>query len=101
MARIERGSPVPFYRQLADILRRDITSGRLGRPRRLATEFELMDVYEVSRTTVRQTIALLQKEGRVTPLIAPSVDYGVTDYARGIAGVVAGSPRVRARARDR
>jgi len=65
MAHIERGSPVPFYQQLAAILRRDITSGRLGREQRLATEFELMDAYRVSRTTVRQTIALLQKEGLI------------------------------------
>jgi GntR family transcriptional regulator len=65
MAHIERGSPVPFYQQLAGILRRDITSGRLGREQRLATEFELMDAYKVSRTTVRQTIALLQKEGLI------------------------------------
>jgi GntR family transcriptional regulator len=66
MARIERGSPVPFYQQLAGILREDIISGRLTREQRLATEFELMDTYAVSRTTVRQTIALLQKEGLIS-----------------------------------
>jgi len=66
MDQIERSSPVPFYHQLADILRRDIGSGRLARGHRLATEFELMDTYGVSRTTVRQTIALLQKEGLIS-----------------------------------
>jgi GntR family transcriptional regulator len=66
MAQIQRGSPVPFYHQLADILRQDIASGRLARDQRLATEFELMDTYNVSRTTVRQTIALLQKEGLIS-----------------------------------
>src|SRR5206468_10257924 len=43
-----------------------IGSGRLARAHRLATEFELMDTYRVSRTTVRQTIALLQKEGLIS-----------------------------------
>jgi GntR family transcriptional regulator len=66
MAQIQRGSPVPFYQQLAEILRSEIASGRLARDRRLATEFELMDAYDVSRTTVRQTIALLQKEGLIS-----------------------------------
>jgi GntR family transcriptional regulator len=64
-ARIERGSPVPFYQQLADILREEIASGRLGPEHRLATEFELMERFGVSRTTVRQTIAVLQKEGLI------------------------------------
>lgn len=66
MAHIERSSPVPFYQQLADILRDDITSGRLAGEPRLATEFELMEKFAVSRTTVRQTIALLQKEGLIS-----------------------------------
>jgi GntR family transcriptional regulator len=65
-ARIERGSPVPFYRQLAEILREDIAAGRLKAGQRLATEFELMDRFGVSRTTVRQTIARLQREGLIS-----------------------------------
>lgn len=66
MDRIERGSPVPFYQQLADILREEIASGLLKGEHRLATEFELMERFSVSRTTVRQTIALLQKEGLIS-----------------------------------
>ncbi len=66
MADIHRGSPMPFYQQLAEILREDIAAGRLSPGERLATEFELMDRYKVSRTTVRQTIARLQKEGLIS-----------------------------------
>lgn len=66
MAEIERSSPVPFYRQLADILREQIVSGRLKAGHRLATEFELMERFRVSRTTVRQTIARLQREGLIS-----------------------------------
>ncbi|MGH7279805.1 MAG: GntR family transcriptional regulator [Candidatus Rokuibacteriota bacterium] len=66
MTEIQRGSPVPFYRQLAAILRDDIASGRLKPGQRLATEFELMDRFAVSRTTVRQTIAQLQRQGCIS-----------------------------------
>ena len=66
MTRIQRGSSVPFYRQLADILREDIRSGRLRVGQRLATEFELMERFGVSRTTVRQTIGRLRKDGLVS-----------------------------------
>jgi GntR family transcriptional regulator len=66
MADIERGSPVPLYQQLADILRLDIQGGRLQGGQRLSTEFELMARFNVSRTTVRQTIARLQKEGLIS-----------------------------------
>src|SRR5713226_3200090 len=57
------GSVITCHQQLADILREEIASGRLKGKHRLATEFELMERFSVSRTTVRQTIALLQKEG--------------------------------------
>ena len=66
MATIQRGSSVPFYRQLADILREDIRSGRIRAGQRLATEFELMERFSVSRTTVRQTIDRLRKDGLVS-----------------------------------
>ena len=63
---IERSSPVPLYHQLRDLLREEILSGRLKAGERLSTEFELMRRFAVSRTTVRQTIARLQKEGLVS-----------------------------------
>lgn len=66
MIEIDRGSPVPLYQQLAEIIREDIGAGRLPSGQRLATEFELMDRFKVSRTTVRQTIARLQKEGLIS-----------------------------------
>ncbi len=62
---IERSSAVPLYQQLFEILRQDIASGRLKADQRVATEFELMKRFGVSRTTVRQTIARLCKEGLI------------------------------------
>jgi formiminotetrahydrofolate cyclodeaminase len=54
---------VPLYQQLREILREEIGSGRLKADDRVATELELMKRFGVSRTTVRQTIASLRKEG--------------------------------------
>jgi glutamate formiminotransferase/formiminotetrahydrofolate cyclodeaminase len=54
---------VPLYQQLREILREEIVSGRLKADERVATELELMRRFGVSRTTVRQTIAALRKEG--------------------------------------
>ena len=66
MADIERISAVPLYHQLFEILREEIVSGRLRAGHRVATEFELMKRFGVSRTTVRQTIARLRKDGLVS-----------------------------------
>jgi formiminotetrahydrofolate cyclodeaminase len=63
---LERQSAVPLYRQVLDILRDDIVSGRLASGGRLATEAAMMARFGVSRTTVRQTIAALRKEGLVS-----------------------------------
>ena len=54
---------MPLYQQLREILREEIVSGRLKADERVATELELMRRFGVSRTTVRQTIASLRKEG--------------------------------------
>jgi creatinine amidohydrolase len=48
----------------------------------------------ISRAVALRAVPLLQAAGRVTPLIAPSVDYGVTEYARGFAGAVSIGPPV-------
>jgi len=63
---IERWSAVPLYQQLFEILREEIVSGRLKADQRVATEFELMRRFGVSRTTVRQTIARLRQEGLIS-----------------------------------
>ena len=66
MRPIERISAIPLYRQLFEILREEIVSGRLEPDQRLATEFELMRRFGVSRTTVRQTISRLRTEGLIS-----------------------------------
>src|SRR4051794_16288878 len=62
---IDRSSPVPFYFQLAEVLEGAIRSGRWQPGARLASEPELSEHYRLSRTTVRQALARLERRGLI------------------------------------
>ncbi len=62
-AGIDRNSPLPMYYQLKGLLLRQIRDKALAPGDALPSEMELIDAYEVSRTTVRQAIAELVKDG--------------------------------------
>lgn len=59
---IDRSSPVPFYHQLKDILREQVTSGVLQPGDQLDGEHVLGRRYGVSRPVVRQALAGLHRE---------------------------------------
>jgi GntR family transcriptional regulator len=63
---INPNSTIPLYRQLSDLLRIQIDSGELGDGERLPSEAQFGDTFHVSRITVRQALAELEREGRVT-----------------------------------
>jgi DNA-binding GntR family transcriptional regulator len=63
--RIDPIAPLPPYRQIADILRRRIESGQYQPDTRIPTESELIEAFEVARTTARRAIALLRDEGLI------------------------------------
>jgi DNA-binding GntR family transcriptional regulator len=63
--RIDPIAPVPPYRQVADILRRRITSGKYKADTRIPTESELVDEFEVARSTARRAVGVLREEGLV------------------------------------
>lgn len=60
---IERDSPVPYYEQLFDILRSQISDGSIAEDERLPSELELCREYGLSRATVRQTFSKLEAAG--------------------------------------
>ncbi|MBU5214198.1 GntR family transcriptional regulator [Heyndrickxia oleronia] len=62
---IEKDNRVPLYYQLMDILMGKIEQGELKEHDRLPSERELCEQYNVSRTTVRQTMQELEKEGLI------------------------------------
>jgi GntR family transcriptional regulator len=60
---IDRTSPVPYYFQLACVLREEIVSRRWQAQQRLASEAEIGEHFGVARSVVRQALARLEDEG--------------------------------------
>jgi GntR family transcriptional regulator len=55
----------PRYFQLANILRERISSGELLPHQPIPSERQMEDIYSVSRTTIRQALDLLERQGYV------------------------------------
>jgi GntR family transcriptional regulator len=64
---IDRSSPLPFYHQLKELLRQEITTGRWLPGARIPSESELCSLFEVSRTVVRQAPAASSTPGGSAP----------------------------------
>ena len=62
---IDKNSPLPLYFQLQNKLLEKIKDGTYPQNKALPTEHELIQSYGVSRTTVRQAIDNLVKEGYI------------------------------------
>jgi GntR family transcriptional regulator len=62
---IRKSSPVPYYAQLAELLREAITTGLLPPGAALPSEAELGTAYGLSRTAVRQALGDLATEGLI------------------------------------
>jgi DNA-binding GntR family transcriptional regulator len=56
---------VPPCRQIAAIIKRGILSGQYPADTRIPTESELVETYEVARSTARRAVAALREEGLV------------------------------------
>lgn len=66
MAKIDYIDPydlVPKYGQLANIIRQKIEDGEWGGEKPIPSERELEEIYNVSRTTVRQALGMLANRG--------------------------------------
>lgn len=63
--RIDPLAPVHPYRQIAAIIRRRILSGQYLPNTRIPTESELVETYEIARTTARRAVQALRDEGLV------------------------------------
>ena len=66
MTTIDPTGPVPPYKQIAAIIRARVESGEYATGTRIPTESEMVETWEVARTTARRAIALLREEGLVT-----------------------------------
>ena len=63
--RLDEDSPIPLYEQLASLLRDRIRAGELEPGEPIPTEAELSAKYDVSRTTARQAVLALTRDGLV------------------------------------
>ena len=63
--RIDPIAPVPPYRQIAEIIRRRIGAGEYQPDTRIPTESEIVEEFEVARTTARRAVQVLREDGLV------------------------------------
>ena len=82
---LDRNSHVPAYHQIADWLRDRVQSEALLPLARLPSEFELVRLFETSRTTARKALDLLAREGilfrragKGTFVSASRIQYGAS-----------------------
>jgi GntR family transcriptional regulator len=85
---IDPTSDRPVFRQIADWLRSEISSGRLAPGAQLPSESELVGMFGTTRTTARQALGVLKSEGLI-----------VSEHGRG--AFVRRPPTVRRLAHDR
>ena len=84
MDRVNRHSKMPLYHQLYEILRGSILGGQWQPGDMLPPESELIEQYEVSRTTVRQVLDMLvndeliyRQRGRGTFVAHPTIEQNL------------------------
>jgi DNA-binding GntR family transcriptional regulator len=65
VTKIDPTGPVPPYKQIAEIIRQRIACGEYPKGTRIPTESEMVETWEVARTTARRAISLLREEGLV------------------------------------
>lgn len=63
--KINRDTPIPLYFQLKEIILKEIQEGTLQPDDLIPTEAEFCEMYDISRTTVRQAITELVNEGKL------------------------------------
>ena len=66
MTGIDRDSPIPIYHQLKSLILEQVESGLWRSGDRIPTEQELCQLYDISRSPVRQALNQLAREGVLT-----------------------------------
>ena len=63
---VDKTSPVPVYHQISDDLISRIIAGEWLPGDRLPSELEFTEAYQVSRVTLRQALAELERQGIIS-----------------------------------
>lgn len=61
--KLNKTTPIPLYYQLKELILTEIKSGAYKYESMIPTEIELSEIFQISRTTVRQAILELVREG--------------------------------------
>lgn len=98
---IDRGSPIPFYYQLQELLKQEIESGRWLPGELLPSEDEMGRALRVSRPVIRQALDILEGDGQVirvrgkgTLVAQPKLRYEAVTAVAAWAGGVYVTPRL-------
>ncbi|HCX50780.1 MAG TPA: GntR family transcriptional regulator [Bacillus sp. (in: Bacteria)] len=78
---------LPLYKQLTDILRKDIEDGKFKKGEKIPTEIELSRLYGVSRITVRTALEELAKENLLIRKQGKGTFVNTDKFSRGINGL--------------
>lgn len=62
---LDKSIPVPLYYQLRNLIAKELEEGKYAEDSLIPTELELSNMYNISRTTVRQAILELVQEGKL------------------------------------
>ena len=81
--RIDPLGPVTPYLQIAAIIKRGILSAQYPPDARIPTESELVETYEVARSTARRAVAALREDGLVYTVPARGTDVAKLDGKTG------------------
>ena len=63
VTKLKKDVPIPLYFQLKELLLAEITKGTYQTGEAIPTEKELSEMFQISRTTVRQAISELEHKG--------------------------------------
>jgi GntR family transcriptional regulator len=99
--RLDRGSFVPLYFQLQELLKEKIELAAWQPGESMPSEAELCAAYDVSRTVVRQALAVLEQDGQIerirgrgTFVAAPKIEQRVGGVSRLLLALGAGGPQL-------
>jgi len=97
MDHLDRRSSIPLYHQLKEILIARIENGDLKIGSLLPTEMDLVGMYSVSRTTVRQAMQALEYDGYISRTAGKGTFVIRTKLSRGMTRLTSFSEDMRAR----
>ena len=83
---IDKNSLVPIYEQVMDYIKKKIEKGEWKKEDKISTEKDLMELFDVSRGTIKKAISLLveekvltQKQGKGTFVIDENISFPLAE----------------------